>query len=197
MSLPANHCTMPEMATIPDEDLLLLLTQENDPQAFAELMRRYKKFVYVVAARMLRDSGEAEDMVQQVFLEIYRSRESFDPSRGTVRTWLQQFAYSRSINRLRYLSDRNFYHATEITEVENQMCPNQCPTAAIESRDLIQQALDGLNESQRRVIELSHFQGHSLREIAEESGEPYGAVRHHFYRGLKKMRLVLALPAET
>ncbi len=176
-----------------DQDLMLHL-QDGHQDALAELMDRYGRLVYRVASGILRDRGEAEDMVQHVFLEIFQSAAAFDPTRGTVRTWLLQFAYSRSIGRLKYLSRRKFYETAEITEMANRVFV-KCSTSALETRELVRCALQELNEPQRRVIQLSQFEGHSLREIAEQSGEPYGSVRHHFYRGLKKMRVLLAADA--
>jgi RNA polymerase sigma-70 factor (ECF subfamily) len=131
-------------------------------------------------------------MVQCVFLEIYRHSAQFDSTRGRFRTWLLQYAYSRSKERIKYLYRRNFYQTAEITEIEKRRFIVSSPASDFEDRERVRCALKGLNESQRRVIHLSHFEGHSLREIAEQSGEAYSSVRHHFYRGLKKMRILLA-----
>jgi RNA polymerase sigma-70 factor (ECF subfamily) len=184
-----------ELVHVSDEDLLFS-SRGGHQDAFAELMDRYQRLVYRVACRILRDRGEAEDMVQHVFLKVYQRSADFDPTRGTVRTWLLQFAHCHSIERLRYLSRRRFYQMAEIAEIANRVfITERCPVSGFENCELVRHALEELNETQRRVIHLSQFEGHSLREIAEQSGETYGSVRHHFYRGLRKMRVVLVVRA--
>lgn len=117
---------MTDPSPISDEDLLREF-QVGKHQAFAELMRRHAHLVYAVAHRIVRDHGEAEDMVQHVFLEIYRYRADFDPNRGTVKTWLLQYAYTRSIERMKYLSRRKFYHSLDVDEVANRLTGRKCP----------------------------------------------------------------------
>ncbi|MGB9070549.1 MAG: sigma-70 family RNA polymerase sigma factor [Candidatus Acidiferrales bacterium] len=190
MNMPQRVPTV-KQAIVSDEDLLFS-SRDGSQEAFAELMDRYKSLVYRVANNILRDHGEAEDIVQYVFFEIYRHSAKFDAGRGTFRTWLLQYAYSRSKERIKYLSRRSFYQTAEVAEIESRVFVANSPTSEFEDRDCVRCALNELNERQRRVILLSHFEGHSLREIAEQSGEAYSAVRHHFYRGLKKMRMMLA-----
>ena len=173
-----------------DEDLLFS-SREGNQEAFAKLMDRHKPLVYRVASSILRDHGEAEDMVQYVFLEIYLHSDKFDPARGTFRTWLLQYVYSRSKERVKYLSRRRFYHTAEVTEIEDRVFVDGNLASEIENREWVRCALGALNESQRRVLHLTHFEGHSLRDVSAESGEAYSSVRHHFYRGLKKMRVLL------
>jgi RNA polymerase sigma-70 factor, ECF subfamily len=185
------HFTKSEFDSVSDEHLLLS-SRGGNQEAFAELMGRYKPLVYRVASKFLRDHGEAEDMVQYVFLEIYQHSAKFNAARGTFRTWLLQYAYSRSKERIKYLARRRFYQMVEIAKIEDPVSVGKGPASELEDREWVRCALDGLNEPQRRVIHLSHFEGHSLREIAEQSGEAYSSVRHHFYRGLKKMRVLLA-----
>ena len=91
-----------------DEDLLQQL-RDGVADALAILFDRHYRQVYSVARRILRDSGEAEDLMQEVFLEVYRDAEKFDPARGSVKTWILQYAYHRSLNRWKYLKLRGHY----------------------------------------------------------------------------------------
>ncbi len=88
--------------------------------ALTVLFDRYHRLVLSIAFKILRDLGEAEDLAQSVFLEIYRVAAQFDPARGTTKTWLLQYAYHRSINRRRDLRRRNFYGQGELKEASCQ-----------------------------------------------------------------------------
>src|SRR6202034_812170 len=133
------------------DENLLFFSREGSEEAFAEVMDRYKPLVYRVARNILRDRGEAEDTVQFVFFEIYQHSAKFDPTRGTFRTWLLQYAYSRSKERIKYLSRRRFYQTAEITEIEAQVFVDKVekgPASEFEDREWVHCALDGLNEPQ-------------------------------------------------
>src|SRR5262245_49878033 len=84
-----------------DEELMLEV-QRGDGDAFAALFDRYNRLVLTVALRILHDAGEAQEVTQNVFFEFYRSARRFDSARGTLKVWLLQFAYHRSINRRNY-----------------------------------------------------------------------------------------------
>src|SRR5262249_1494205 len=101
---------------IPDEVLLCNIGQ-GCSDCFALLFRRYCRRVYSVALRILRDRSETEDILQEVFLAIYLQQEQFDPQKGSVRSWILQFAYFKALLRRRYLSVRHFYKREELSEV--------------------------------------------------------------------------------
>ena len=186
------HGTM--HAETSDLELFFSLKEGNE-EALGLLMERYRRLVFSVAQRKLRDEGEAEDVVQTVFLELYRLRDRFDPKLGTVRIWLLQLAYRRSFDRFQYLSRSRFFDAIDLDEVVDLHSSSPCLATRMDCRERVLVAAKSLNPTQRRVIELAHFEGYSLREIAEESGETLGSVRHHFYRGLRKMRHCLEVHA--
>src|SRR5258708_30860843 len=91
-----------------DEELMHVL-QGGSQDALAVLFERYYRLVFHTAVGIVRDRSEAEDVMQDVFLEIYRDAAKFDPARGKLRTWLLQYAYHRSLNRRKYLATRRFY----------------------------------------------------------------------------------------
>jgi RNA polymerase sigma-70 factor (ECF subfamily) len=153
---------------------------------------RYHRLVLSVALKILRDVGEAEDLMQTVFLEIFKSAAQFDPSRGTLKVWILQYAYHRGMNRRQYLNIRNFYSNSDIAELHSEsLAAEAVHFNDQEIRQLVTQALGRLNETQSRVVKLAYFEGLSLKEIAERTNDSIGNVRHHYYRGLNQLRAVV------
>jgi RNA polymerase sigma-70 factor, ECF subfamily len=186
-----------DFAELSDAELMTRI-QGGDGDAFAFFFDRYRRLVLTVALRILQDSSEAQEVSQNVFLEIYRSARRFDPAKGTLKVWLLQFAYHRSISRRNYLLLRQFYNRPDLDEAA-EASVNLAPRMPVpEMKRLVEQALGSLNESQRRVIQKVIFEGFGLREVAEQLGQSYGAVRNHYYRGLDRLRDCLApLPGES
>jgi len=194
---PCDH-TFFDLEKLSDEGLMAHL-QQGHGDALAVLFDRYHRLVLNAALKVLRDITEAEDVMQSVFLEILRVAVQFDPSRGTTKMWILQYAYHRSMNRRQQLVTRQFYTGTGLSDVEEHLsAPNMSVLTSIETRRQVKQALDALNPVQRRVLELAYFEGLSLREISEKTNEALGNVRHHYYRGLAKLRVCLTdAAAET
>jgi len=183
-----------EVRDVRSDDELMLAVQQGDGDAFAVLFDRYNRLVLTVALRILRDAAEAQEVAQNIFFEFYRSSRRFDPARGTVKVWLLQFAYHRSINRRNYLLLRQFYNRPDLEEATLwEASQHATPRMSVqELKRLVAQALGTLNEAQRRTIQKVIFDGLTLREIAEQSRETYSAVRNHYYRGLDNLRATLA-----
>jgi len=180
-----------ELAKIQDDALMAHVSSGHD-DALAVLFDRYCRLVFKIALKILRDAGEAEDVMLNVFLEIHRAAAQFDPARGTTKVWVLQYAYHRSMNRRQQLVSRKFYVTEDISGVqESLVSPGYGALAPEETRRLIRQSLDSLNSSQRRVLELAYFEGLSMQEIADKTGDSLGNVRHHYYRGLQKLRVFL------
>jgi RNA polymerase sigma-70 factor (ECF subfamily) len=161
--------------------------------ALAVLFDRYNRLVYSIARNILQDNGEAEDLTQAVFFELFRSMAKFDPTRGTTKGWLLQIAYSRSLSRKHYLNIRSFYaEEGQGSNGEFDFVIESGPDLNHEERRrLVQQALEMLSEPQRETVSLAFFQGLSAAEIAQRRNESEGNVRHHYYRGLKKLRSII------
>lgn len=159
--------------------------------ALAVLFDRYHRLVLSIALKIVRDPGEAEDVMQSVFLEIFRSVAQFDPAKGTTKVWILQYAYHRAINRRQHLNVRQFYDQTSMDEVEAYLT-DTAPTlggfAPHELKHLLRQGLATLSGAQKRVIELVSYEGLSMQEIASKTGDTLVNVRHHYYRGLQKLR---------
>jgi RNA polymerase sigma-70 factor, ECF subfamily len=177
-----------------DEDLADQLAN-GQHDALTELFARYSGLVFGIARRMLKDDGEAEEALQQVFLDMYRAIDQFDATKAPYKTWLLQFVYHRTINRKHHLEAKGFYSSEEFTE-ELSMEPFQaaCGTLQLCSAEvvyLIGQLLGTIKARQRRTIELTFFEGLTAEEIARETGETPAMVRHNLYRGLNKLRSAL------
>jgi RNA polymerase sigma-70 factor, ECF subfamily len=177
-----------------DEDVMEQLRNGN-PDALPILFDRFHRLVLKIALRILRDAGEAEDVMQEIFLEIYNKAGQFDASKGTTKTWILQYAYHRSLSRRQYLTLRNFYDRHQTTELDvvesNRVDLSWRGLTFQEWGRVIQQGLATLNQKQRKTIELACFQGLLLREIAERTKESLPNVRHHYYRGLQALRKFL------
>lgn len=182
------------MPNLSDEDVMEQLRQGR-PDALPILFDRFYRLVLKIALRILRDPGEAEDVMQEVFLEIFNKAAQFDPAKGSTKTWILQYAYHRSLSRRQYLAHRNFYDRHQITEREvsesNSLEVSWRGLTFREWRRVIEQGLATLNEKQRKTLELACFQGLLLSEIAERTKESLPNVRHHYYRGLEGLRKFL------
>jgi len=181
----------PHREPLSDEQLLTNIV-ENCQDCFTILFLRYFRAVLVIASRILRDNAEAEDILQEVFLAIFLRQEEFDSRRGTVRTWILQFAYFKSMLRRRYLSIRNFYQREELDlSQESRMHTSFQRTFGLQGQDLVRFLETGLlmlSPVQRRTIELVHFEGRTLQEISEVTGDSLSATRNNYYRGIKQLR---------
>ena len=183
----------PAFAALKDRDDAELMAhlQNGCNDALAILFDRYHRLVLSIALKIVRDAGEAEDVMQSVFLEIFRSVAQFDPTKGTTKVWILQYAYHRAINRRKHLTARNFYNQTDLATVENRL-PQTASTLGSftqnELRHLLRQGLATLSGGQKQVIELASFNGLSMKEIADKTGDSLLNVRHHYYRGLQKLR---------
>jgi len=166
--------------------------QAGNTDAFAVIFKRYHRLVHVTALHILRDAAEAEDLTQSVFLEIYRKAGQFDSARGTLKVWLLQYAYSRSTNRRNYLLVRHLYNKADVSAIDEAASfwsPSRLQLQ--ESSRLATEALESLPEAQRQTIEMFFFEGLDFKEIARRRNEKFSNVRHHYYRGLQRLRWYL------
>jgi len=187
----SDRVSYSELLAFSDEQLAAE-TQAGNTDAFAVIFRRYHRLVHLVALRMLRDAGEAEDLTQTVFLEIYRKMGQFDPARGTLKVWLVQLAQCRSINRRNFLLVRRFHNHVELSAAEEEhevWSPRRSPI--LETKHVTNEVLSALPEAQRETIKLYFFEGLSLKEIADRRAEAFSNVRHHYYRGMERLRFYL------
>ncbi len=175
----------------PSDEELIARLQEKDSGALEILFARYSRLVHSIALRTLHDYGEAEDVVQEEFFYLYEKAALFDPAKGTAKSWIVQTAFHRALDRKGYLGRRGFYVGTEIDSLDETLSGKNDLDLAISgklSREHLEEAVKMLPEMQRRTIEMFYFEGLELREISEKLNEPWGNIRHHFYRGLERLR---------
>ena len=170
------------------DDGLLLQVGLGSQDALTLLFRRHRRAVLNVALRILKDPSEAEDLCQDVFLLLFQKAKLFDASKGTAASWIIQITYHRAMNRRQYLTFRQHYNAQELDE-EQMSGSRQSPLIdEIVARTLLNRVREQLSPDQRQTLELHFFEGYSLREIAEKTSQTLGNIRHHFYRGLERLR---------
>src|ERR1700753_2248528 len=175
---------------ISDEALMESL-KVQDHEALAELFLRHSRFAFGVGFRILQDGGEAEEIVQDVFLYLYQKSRQFDQSKGSAKAWIAQIAHSRSLDRRKFLQRRQFYVGTDVDIVADTLAGGNEQQRDLMSRwnlAQLQVALRELPDRQRRTLEMFFFEDLELKEIAERLGESLENVRHYYYRGLKKLR---------
>ena len=178
------------------EEALVQALQAGDGEALKVVFDRYHRLVLATALRILHDVGEAEDLMQSVFLEIFQKAGQFDSAKGTLSVWILQYAYHRSINRKNYLSLRAFYKTVDLFNSEGEeVWITKISLPPQETGQIVAEALGMLKREQREVLELVFFKDMTLKEIAYETKQEFGNVRHHYYRGLKKLRGLLSRSA--
>jgi RNA polymerase sigma-70 factor, ECF subfamily len=182
-----------DIRNLADEEVMQLV-QGGSPRAFELLYDRHGGAAFSLAYRMVGNRVTAEDITQEAFLSIWRSRLRYEQARGSVRTWVLGIVHNRAIDALRRgtvherrreslegVEER--FEAPERTEVE---------AARREEARGVRDALDTLPDEQRRTIELAYFGGFSHSQIAEMLGMPIGTVKGRMRLGLDKMRKQLA-----
>jgi RNA polymerase sigma-70 factor (ECF subfamily) len=178
----------------PSDEALIARICVDDSDALGLLFDRYARLVWTIARRILQNNEEADDLLQDVFLLVRRRASVFDPSKGSVRSLLVQMCYQRAFSRRRDLARQNFYTLAEFNENGVVAKRTSCAPLYDESleahfgKTAIKRAREDLSVEQRETLRLCFFEGHSLDEIAVRLGQSYGNVRHHYYRGLAKLR---------
>jgi RNA polymerase sigma-70 factor (ECF subfamily) len=173
------------------DDALAKLLQDGNADALTILFERHSALLFGIARRILRNDAEAEDVVQQIFLDVFRAIRQFNPEKASFKTWLLMFAYQRAFNSRRSLIANRFLDADPIIELlpEPSTC-GSCPAgySFAETSVLIKQVLRDLQPRQRRTIELVYYEGLTAEEVSARTGETVRVVRHNLYRGLEKLR---------
>jgi RNA polymerase sigma-70 factor, ECF subfamily len=175
----------------PSDEELMAWIQAKDSKGLDLLYTRYSRLVFGIAFRIVNDKSEAEEVVQETFFSLYQKAMLFDPAKGSAKGWLAQIAFSRARDRRAHLLRRGFYSGTDIESLDDTLQgPDDIEREVglrIDCSQLLT-AFEDLTQMQRKTLELFYFQGLELREISERLNEPFGNVRHHFYRGLERLR---------
>jgi RNA polymerase sigma-70 factor (ECF subfamily) len=175
------------IARAADEDLIELLRLGSD-EALTVLFDRYHRLVFHVALRIVMDPGEAEEVVQTVFLSIFRAVANFDRRKGLVRVWLLQYAYHRALHRKRHLSANQFYRWEELEAAIEVGAARAYLGDSRENVRLVDQLLRQLKPRQRSVLELTYYEGLTAEEVAHRLNQSVHVVRHDLQRSLATLR---------
>jgi RNA polymerase sigma-70 factor (ECF subfamily) len=170
-----------------DAELIRDICAEN-ADALESLFHRYVRLVRGIAQRILNDRAEAEDITQEVFLEIYRKAHLYTAARGSVRVWLLQYVYHRTLRRKAVLRRRAAYHGEPIEILDDVLPDRRERLTSEECHWVLRTALAQLPGPQRTTLELTCFEDLPLREVAERLGVSVGCTRHYYYRGLARLR---------
>ena len=167
-----------------DDAALLLLVRKGDEQAMASLFDRYSKVVYSVALRVLRDPASAEDVLQEIFMQIWRSPDGFIATRGSLGGWLAVVSRNRSIDTLR--------RKRPTEQVDEMVLPSSYNLAVEAERngmmDKARSVIQKLPPEQRKTLEMAFFDGLTHSEIAEMTGDPLGTVKTRIRGALLTLR---------
>ena len=186
----------PEPAQEKDVALLEAIAA-RDEVALGQLYDRYRAILFGLLMRILNNREEAEDVLQEVFLQVWRKAADFDESRGRPFTWLVTLARSRGIDRLRTLAARERVAEAGAREPSEEVSDAATDAFKSEQRGLVSDALAKLPDEQKRPIMLAYFEGLTQSEIATSLGAPLGTVKTRMRTGMIRLRELLAGQGES
>jgi RNA polymerase sigma-70 factor, ECF subfamily len=186
---PGSDVTAP--ATDPQLALIQLVGR-GDQAAFADLYDAVAGLVHGVVLKIVRDPSQTEEVVQEVFVELWRVAPRFDPTRGTVTAWVATIAHRRAVDRVRSEQAGRNRVEREATRIER---PHDDVAEGVIARDQsqferhrVRRALDRLTSMQREAVELAYFGGHTYREVAVLLDVPEGTVKTRIRDGMIRLR---------
>lgn len=186
---------MPSTSTQAEEDRRLLASVADGRQdALARLYERRGAALFSLLNRMLGTSSEAEDVLQEAFVLIWRRASSYDPVKASPWTWMVMLTRGLALDRLRSRQRRSHHQAVyeqEVASLELEHVDHSTPAADREMCDRLSHALRHLTDAQREAIELAFYRGWTHDEIARSSGQPLGTVKSNIRRGMIALRKLL------
>jgi RNA polymerase sigma-70 factor, ECF subfamily len=177
------------MSTSPPLDSLMTRVAGGDGQAFSELYDQTSSMVYGLALRVVRSEALAEEVTQEVYLQVWRQASGFDPQRGSVKSWMATMAHRRAVDVVR---------RSQSARDRELKVPADRPEADVaemailgDERDRVRAALSSLTDLQFQVIEMAYFGGLTYREVAERLDTPLATVKTRIRDGLTRLRSAL------
>ena len=184
----------PEPAQENDVELLKAITAHDEAAevALGQLYDRYRVILFGLLMRILNNREEAEDMLQELFMQVWRRAADFDENRGRPFTWLVTMTRSRGIDRLRTLAARERVAVAGARDESEAISDAAADAFRSEQRGLVTNALAQLPDEQKRPLMLAYFDGLTQSEIAAQLGAPLGTVKTRMRTGMIKLRELLA-----
>ena len=184
-------CPVPDDPTLRDDSALMAQAQRGDAEAFALLYDRHAPTMLALCLRMRLSQSEAQDLLQDIFIEAWQSVRRFEPSRGTVRAWLTMRTRSRALDRLK--------GRQRAQRARDRLQADRAPQALgpAEHHLAVRRALGELDEDLRRVLQLTYFEGLTAREVSQRTQVPEGTVKSRLARGLRTLERLLGEAAGT
>ena len=178
---------------VTDEALLARMCTD-DKEALGLLFRRYAQLVHSIGKRILHDSAEAEDFVQELFLHLFRKAHLYDSSKGPARGWIVQTSYYQALRRRVHLSTRPHYGSMEFDELAVSditapvMAGYDRSGEGLFGRVRWRELIECLTPEQWETFRLHFYEGYTFAEISQVRNQTVASVVHHFYRGLDRLR---------
>jgi RNA polymerase sigma-70 factor (ECF subfamily) len=178
----------------PSDETLIARMCTDDKEALGLLFRRYGRLIHSIGKKILHDPAEAEDFVQELFLHIFRKAYLFDSSKGPARGWIVQTSYYEALHRRNHLSTRPHYGSAEFDEMESSgitappMAGYDRSGEGLFGRARWRELIECLSHDQWETFRLHFYEGYTFHEIGQMRNETVVSVRHHFYRGLDRLR---------
>jgi RNA polymerase sigma-70 factor, ECF subfamily len=175
---------------------LLTLIAKGDRRAFGQLYDRSSQVLFTLSLKLLGDREEAEDLLQEVYTEVWRKSVRYDERRGSPMAWLITLTRSRGIDRIRARASRGHGMTESLEDAPIADMQGHAPTpfdqqADAEVRTFVMKALVELPTAQRQALELSYYEGLSHSEIAERLKEPVGTIKTRIKLGMSKLKTAL------
>jgi len=180
----------PEEAQIDDVALLKAIAGKEE-KALSQLYDRYRVVLFGLLVRILNNREEAEDVLQELFLQVWHRAGDYDSNRGRPFTWLVTLARSRAIDRLRSVASRERVATESAREATEEVSDAVADAVRSEQRGIVTSALSQLPEEQQRALVLAYFDGLTQSEIADSLGAPLGTVKTRMRAGMIKLREML------
>jgi RNA polymerase sigma-70 factor, ECF subfamily len=178
----------------PSDEALLARMCTDDKEALGLLFRRYAQLVHSIGRRILHDSAEAEDFVQELFLHLFRKAHLYDSSKGPARVWIVQTSYYQALRRRVHLSTRPHYGSMEFDELAVShitapvMAGYDRSGEGLFGRVRWRELIECLTPEQWETFRLHFYEGYTFAEISQMRNQTVASVVHHFYRGLDRLR---------
>jgi RNA polymerase sigma-70 factor, ECF subfamily len=175
---------------------LIRQVANQDRDAFSQLYDRFSTLVFTLAMRMLKARSDAEDLLQEVFVQVWRQAQSYSAERGSPEAWIVNIARSRAIDKIRSIRRRERSLVLTDDPSRAESSDNvESSAAESETRLAMNSALANLPEAQRKVLELAYFAGLTQTEIATRLAEPLGTVKTRMRSGIQRLREMLGTQA--